>query len=418
MGLQEIVSAQKKKGLGAVKKISKDILFKAAFRELYARSALLPVDRQKVLFVEYRLDHPSDNFRLIMRTLKKNRPDLKLHFHALERGTVSELEFIRRCRSMLSDMATAGTVFLCDANEIVSCVDKRPETKVVQLWHACGAFKKFGLSTIGNKYGPDGDGMRSHPYYRGIDLVPVSSPEVTPCYAQAMGIEKEGVIRPLGVSRTDVFFDPDFKIRCAHRLHRHFPHTEGKKLILYAPTFRGKPSEAQAPDGLDIAALRSALDQGAPAGGISVSEQIVLLIKHHPFVRQRPRIPASCEDSFAVDVTEDMEIEELLAVSDVCVTDYSSLVFEYSLMNRPMLFFAYDLDDYNDWRGFYFPYEEMTPGDVVRTTDELATHLRVILEADERGEAPWKEEVEAFRQRFMSACDGQATGRILKEVFK
>ena len=119
-----------------------------------------------------------------------------------------------------------------------------------------------------------------------------------------------------------------------------------------------------------------------------------------------------------MDVTEDMEIEELLAVSDVCVTDYSSLVFEYSLMNRPMLFFAYDLDDYNDWRGFYFPYEEMTPGDVVRTTDELATHLRVILEADERGEAPWKEEVEAFRQRFMSACDGQATGRILKEVFK
>ena len=417
MQLQEMAAGLA--GLGGVKRFSKDTLFKLAFHDFYARCARNPVDENKVLFVEYRLDHPSDNFRPIMHALKKNRPELKLHFHALERGTVSEVEFIRRCRTMLKDMATAKVVFLCDANEIVSCVDKRPQTKVVQLWHACGAFKKFGLSTVGNKYGPDGEGMRAHPYYRNVDLVPVSSEEVIPCYQEAMGIKKAGVVRPIGVSRTDVFFDEEFKIRSAHRLHRHFPQTEGKKLILYAPTFRGKPSAAKAPDGLDVSALQRALSSPDPdLPEKTIAEQVVLLIKHHPFVSHRPLLPPQLADTFAIDVTEDMEIEELLAVSDLCITDYSSLVFEYSLMNRPMLFFAYDLENYNDWRGFYYPYEEMTPGNVVYTTKELAEQIKEVMAADHRGQTPWAEQVALFRERFMSACDGRATQRVLKEVFE
>ena len=117
---------------------------------------------------------------------------------------------------------------------------------------------------------------------------------------------------------------------------------------------------------------------------------------------------ASCSKEPIRDLSEDMTIEELLMVSDVCISDYSSIVFEYSLFERPMVFYAPDLEDYDDWRGFYYPYEEMTPGPIVKTTQEIGDYL---LNLDERFD---QDRIHEFRQFFMSSCDGKATKRILK----
>jgi CDP-glycerol glycerophosphotransferase (TagB/SpsB family) len=106
-----------------------------------------------------------------------------------------------------------------------------------------------------------------------------------------------------------------------------------------------------------------------------------------------------------------MSIDELMCASDVCVTDYSSLIFEYALLNRPMLFYAYDLDDYNDWRGFYYDYDELTPGPVCRSMEALIRNLEQIDETYDF------ERLAAFRKKFMSACDGHATERIMEYVF-
>ena len=76
-----------------------------------------------------------------------------------------------------------------------------------------------------------------------------------------------------------------------------------------------------------------------------------------------------------------------------------------------MLFFAYDLENYFDWRGFYYPYDELTPGPIFTTNEEMVEYIQHI---DERFD---KAEVTAFRDRFMSACDGHATERIMNEVF-
>ena len=104
-------------------------------------------------------------------------------------------------------------------------------------------------------------------------------------------------------------------------------------------------------------------------------------------------------------------IEELLCVSDICISDYSSIVFEYSLFGRPMLFYAYDLEDYFDWRGFYYPYYDLAPGPVVRTNEEIIHYIQNIEHNFDR------ECVRKFREKFMAACDGHATERILQLVF-
>ncbi|MDD6039443.1 MAG: CDP-glycerol glycerophosphotransferase family protein, partial [bacterium] len=138
--------------------------------------------------------------------------------------------------------------------------------------------------------------------------------------------------------------------------------------------------------------------------------EYVLIEKHHPFV-QRPPVISATDRDFAQDFTNAMSIEELLCVADVCISDYSSLVFEYSLFEKPLIFFSYDLSEYFDWRGFYYDYYELAPGPIFTTNREMIDYIRHI---DERFD---KQRVIDFRNKFMSACDGHATERIMDIVF-
>ena len=143
---------------------------------------------------------------------------------------------------------------------------------------------------------------------------------------------------------------------------------------------------------------------------------MILLIKHHPMVKDYhiPKIPEDLEGSFAVDVTRTLSIEDLMITADVCITDYSSLIFEYSLLDKPLVFYAYDLEKYFDWRGFYYDFDELTPGPVCRTMEELAQAVQASLTS---GEGYDSEKMRAFRRKFMSSCDGHATRRIEEWVF-
>ena len=373
----------------------KDIMLGYALPQRYKRAvARTKVDPCKVLFVNGKLESVPDAFQIIMPCLEK-RFGANVQFIGLGQQVVGYRTYLSRCQDFIDEMAGASYVFLEDANDIVSCVPLRPETKAVQLWHACGAFKKWGMSTAELKFGNTAQNIQRHPFYANLSLVTVSSPEVAWAYREAMDLESTpDIVQATGVSRTDVFFDEGFARASSEWLHAKFPHIGARKLVLYAPTFRGATRQAKAPDALDIAALRQA-----------IGDDFALVIKHHPFVRELPAIPAGCED-FAALACADDPTDALMVCADALVTDYSSVVFEYSLLGRPMAFFAYDLDDYNDWRGFYYDYDEMTPGPVLRTTAELADYLANL---DARFDT---DEVEAFRQKFMSACDGHATERI------
>ena len=105
-----------------------------------------PVDERKVIFIELRLPDVSNSFRILYDELQRDF-DLDIHVHLLRNSFVPREEYIRRCKEMLADAATAKYIFVNEASDVLSCVDMRPETIVTQLWHACGAFKKFGMST-------------------------------------------------------------------------------------------------------------------------------------------------------------------------------------------------------------------------------------------------------------------------------
>ena len=353
----------------------------------------------RVLFLETKEQDMPDSFDLLFRRLEDD-PAKKPRYVSLAQNHVSYKQYLKNCINALHDISRAEVVVLSDASDLVSCIKMRPETKAIQLWHACGAFKKWGMSTAELKFGGSREDLLRHPFYKNLSLVTVSSPEVVWAYEEAMVLEDQpGVVQPIGVSRTDKFFDPAFLEEARQHVEGAVPQIAGKKVILYAPTFRGRVASAKGPDQLDIDLMRQRL-----------GHECVLLIKHHPFVKKLPPIPDTCKE-FAFQVSGDLPIDELLAVSDVCVSDYSSLVFEYSLFGRPMAFFAYDLEDYGDWRGFYYDYDELTPGPVFGDSEALVDWLERV---DELFDA---ERVDSFRRKFMGSCDGRSTERIYDRMF-
>lgn len=366
------------------------------YPSIYKKYSKLPVDEKKVIFVEIRLPKLTNSLQLMYDNLYANT-DFDIHCHFLRNTFVSKKEYRERCKALIRDMATAKYVFFDEATNITGRFVTRPETVTTQLWHGCGAFKKFGFSTADAIFGASRKDMERYPFNRNYTHVTVSSPEVIWAYEEAMQYSHEsGVVKALGSSRTDIFYDKDFISASYDVLYERFPAAKGKKVILYAPTFRGRVAKAKSPNVLDLNMLYEAL-----------GDEYVVIMKHHPLVRKRPEIPEELIGSFAVDFTDDMSIESLLCVSDICISDYSSLIFEYSLFERPMIFLAHDLDEFFDWRGFYYDYDELTPGPIVSTNEEIIDYVKNIdVNFD-------KQEVIDFRNKFMSSCDGNATQRII-----
>lgn len=368
---------------------------KEVYPKIYNEEAQKPVEH-KVVFME-RGNGISPSLKYMLNYMKKNT-DYEIKKFSLMGDTVEPEVYYKRAKDYIREIATAKAIFICTANDLTGYFKIRPETTYIQLWHGCGVFKKVGLSTIDKAFGKSAESHKEYPINTNYSYVTIASPELSRIFEESMGIDKDaGIIVPTGVSRSDEFFDPQFIENSYKKLYEKIPQAEGKKVILYAPTFRGEVATCTSPDVLDVKAFAEAF-----------SDEYILIFKHHQSVKNVPPIPEEYENTFAFDMTrgKGMNINELMTVSDICISDYSSLVFEYSLFERPMIFFAYDLEDYIDVRGLYYDFDEITPGPIFRTNEEIIDYIRHI---DERFN---KQEVIDFKNRFMNCCDGHASERI------
>ena len=152
-----------KKALKIAKRMAKDRLLSRKLPAIYEEAAKQPVDERKVLFAEGKLTAMPDAYTLLWNRLEK-RYDFDLSYITLRQNSVRYKEYEQNCEAFVRELATAKYVFLNDASDVVSCVPLRPETKVVQLWHACGAFKKWGMSTADLKFGGSREDIFRHPF--------------------------------------------------------------------------------------------------------------------------------------------------------------------------------------------------------------------------------------------------------------
>lgn len=378
--------------------IIKYVLYKILFPLVYYLGALRNVCSKKVVFVELHGSSLSNGFKLLKESIEQ-REKFKVEecYIRYQRDSIS---YYKRCFGLLWKISNAAYIFLNDSSNVLGAFRMRRESKMIQIWHGCGAFKKWGFSVADKGYGQDYNEMKKYPYHRNYSLVPVSAPEVVWAYQEAFQIP-EKLIRPIGVSRTDIYYRENFRQQAVEKYYRNVCKGREKRCILYAPTFRGERSCAESPEVLDYSYLKEKL-----------GDSYIIIEKRHPFVQKELEVAENLKDFVQGDCG--MTIEELLCVADICVTDYSSIIFEYAIFEKPMIFLAYDLEQYFDKRGFYYDYKEFVPGPIVHNTKELEMAVRRI----ENNPQESKKAAEMFRQKFMSACDGNATERILQEVLK
>lgn len=339
---------------------------------------IYPVDCRKILFLSDSREDISGNFSYIYNEVKE-KYFVQTFLGQKKRKESSKIEF---CKAM----ATAHYILVDDFYPIVYPIPLRKETQLIQVWHAVGAFKTVGFARRQNK---DYFSITHRNYTAAI----VSSPEIRKDYARAFRM-KESQIYSVGIPRTDIFFDENYKEIKSKELYEKYPQLAGKKVILFAPTFRGNNLKQAYYDfdKIDFEKFRE-----------NLSKDFICIIKIHPFVKNK--IEQSLNKTFYLDLSEEREINDLLFITDVLVTDYSSVIFEASLLKIRTVFFAYDLEDYEKSRDFFYPYSKYTFGPVVKTQSELEDAI-MNSEIDQK-------KLYEFQKYFMKSCDGNSTKRFI-----
>ncbi|MDO4169280.1 MAG: CDP-glycerol glycerophosphotransferase family protein [Lachnospiraceae bacterium] len=372
---------------------------KSVLPSVYNAYKVLPIE-DKMIFMQPRKGL-NQSCRYMYHTIEK-QGKYKPILYELDRDNVPSTQYYLNAVEWIKALATSKACFVHESNDLMGYLDIRPETKIVQLWHGCGILKKIGLSTADMKTFKSSATYREFPEYNKYDIVTTASPELTWVFEEFMGIDrKEGIIQPIGVSRTDEFFNDEYVQNCYKKIHEKVPASLNKKIILYAPTYRGVGQQRIAPDQLDIKQFAE-----------NLGDEYILIIKQHQTVKELPPIPEEYKNKFAYDMTRGwgMDINELMTVSDICISDYSSLIFEFALFERPIMFYVYDLEDYIDERGLYYDFNETSPGPICKTNEEMIDYIKNI---EERFD---KKEIADFKYKFMRSCDGHATERILNYI--
>lgn len=385
-----------------MKGLTKNDLIKIYFikpllKAVYALCSLRGIDKKLVLFVNDRTDIVSSNFLAMAREFEKEG-EWKISYLVKDTRHMSSVDKIRNMIDGVKSISRAKFVFTEDYYLPLYCINKRKKTKVCQLWHACGAFKKWGYSVLDSSGGTTPELAKKLPFHTNYDLAVTSSADIIGNYAQAYNMmSKLDNIKALGVPRTDVFFDSEYINHCKEKF-RSAVCDDGRKVMLYAPTYRGTVNEPDTQFALPVDKLYE-----------KFSDEYVLVVKLHPFMSDCVNVEDKYKD-FCKILPSVYDVNELLPVTDVLITDYSSLIFEYALFDKPMVFFAYDRDKYDDFKGFYYDYGSMVPGEIAQDSDSLVNALCDISRKFDF------ERLSEFKDKFMSACDGHSAEKIARSM--
>ena len=291
-------------------------------------------------------------------------------------------------------LATSSHIIVDNYYGFLAVTDFKDDATCVQVWHAAGAIKQFGLEDLSNVNRTSKAMDRFKAVYHRFDQVIVGSDEMIDIYKRSFELPQERYVKT-GIPRTDFFYNVTEKQNAISTLKKEFPIINDKKVILYAPTYRDNEL-SKAHIQLDIKKLYDAFKY----------EYVILLRLH-------PAVSGNFENKyhgFIYNVSGYHSINELLTITDILITDYSSIPFEYSILNRPMIFYAYDLEEYAKERGLWKDYIDRVPGPVVQTMDEL---VRVLKNKDFQ-----LEKVQPFAMSWNQYSNGNSAKNFVEYFYK
>jgi CDP-ribitol ribitolphosphotransferase len=346
----------------------------------------LPI-RRRVVLATARLAYLEGNLAFIHAEIRRAHPDARIVtlLEPYSYRFVGKLAYLLRLVRGMYYLRTSSLFIVDNAYLPIHVAPHRPGVTVVQVWHAVGALKRFGADVAGGLRGPERDFLHRH-----YDYVVCAGERSREPWAAAFRTPVDRVLA-LGSARTDVFFDAAAMAATRDRLLGAHPKLAAGRVVVFAPTFRGRGREKHAGPGFDAAAVRAALPPGH-----------VLALKSHPNL-DPALVPTA---GFDVVFDPSVEMTEVFAVTDVFVTDYSSSIFEWALLRRPLVLLTQDLAEYERAPGLYLDPRRDLIGERV---DDLGDLVPAIVRA-RVDEARWT----AFLAEQIEACDGHASARIVE----
>ena len=322
--------------------------------------SIFPLKKNKVVFLSPHNENFNDSLGAVMeevirrdefRVVLISGRDLKLDRSDVKKTVSSVGRAISFFTVKAYHLATAHYVFLNDNFMPMGKLCFKKNAVITQLWHAEGAFKKFGLDIEQ----PEDVRELEKAGNAKLTYVVCSSEEVAPIYANAFGVSDYKVL-PLGSARLDWFGKEINNDRLRADFDKKYPMCRGKQLALYAPTFRDNTADDERIlENFDVTAFNERF-----------GDKYALLIRLHPQVHSNVKIPDG-----AVDVCDYGNVTELMRLCDFLITDYSSICMDFAIQDKPVYFYAFDLDRYERDRSFYFDYESYVPGPVAKDFQTL-----------------------------------------------
>lgn len=324
---------------------------------------LLPV-KDRIVFIHLKGKKLESDLLILYNELKKKNKCIVITTTFTKNSLKTNILYMLNTFKQLYYINTSSLTILNNNNYVVSTF-KRSNVKVLQIWHATGAIKKFG-NCLDRVY-----------KIERYDAVICCSDYFVEVYKEAFGCNEVYVT---GMPRLDAMN----KTYSSNDIFVKYPQLRNKKVVLYAPTFRGNVYGGMYNIPIDLDYIQNQL-----------GEEYIIVGKYHPLV----------EEDASVLCINDIPLYDLFHLSHCLVSDYSSIIFDYSLYHKSMSFYVPDLDIYKEDIGLFIDYEKM-PGDICRTEEEL---VKSILQGN-------KENIQSFSNKFIKHHDKNNTQRVLELI--
>ena len=339
--------------------------------------------QDKVSYISRQSNRESIDFRLLRNEMEKTYPKTKnvILTKKIENGIINKIKYTFHIFKQMYHISTSKVIILDTYCIPISVLKHKKETKVIQIWHALAAMKKFGYQSIGTESGSDEITAKVMCMHKNYDYVLAPSEITAKYYKQGFNITDEK-IKYLGMPRIDYILEKDEETKS--KIYEKYHILKDKINILYFPTFRkGKK--------IQFDELVEKID----------TNKYNLIIKLHPLDMET----YTYKEKNGVIYDIDFGTYDLLKIADIVITDYSSLAMESALLNKPVYFYTYDIEEYKKTPGLNFDFEN----------EEIAKYQSLSIDEllNKMKEEYDMELLKTFAQKYISVPKNNCTKRIV-----
>lgn len=360
----------------------KSIILTIILGFFYPFAILQKVHPNRITFISLEHDNLAKDFKLLHEQLSANKNyELKTVLFKFKPTLLGNIRYGLACIRQLFAIHSSHLVVIDYNNFVVSRFPHRKEIKVLQLWHATGALKKFG-NDVNRDY-----------CIKHYDYVIANSDFFKPLYAQAFNLPEDHVM-VTGIPNNDKIFRQEFVDTTRQRLLKKYPMLVGKKVVMYAPTFRGRISTEFKEAKIDLGVVHQ-----------NLGDDYIIIYKAHPLISD-----SKYSDNPNVLFIKDELISSLFCVTDILVSDYSAITIDWMAFNKPAIAYVPDLEKYAKKPGLTIDYAEEYPGPVVKNEKGLVAAIKL---------ANYKKNLmlrEKFSKKMYKYKDGSSTIRVLSLI--